>query len=252
MSIADNQVKVLLSRCSAVSALQVKDYRQFLSQDELARNARYRFEEDRHRDLLARALVRVSLAELLDKEPSAITLVRDDKDKPQLQFPQGIEPADIRHSKIHFNLSHSGDWVILAIAKTKVGVDVEFTQRKNDVLAIADRYFFGDEIEELFNYPESQREERFFDYWTLKEAYMKARGEGISLGLSNFAFRLNNGIQLHVEPAIDDDPALWQFRCLSPEPDYRLSIATKYNHKPVYCFEEVIPLVNKKRLAWSV
>ena len=244
-TLTDKQVKILLSRCSSVSEERAQSYRHLLSQEELEKNQSYRFARDQHRDLIARALIRVTLAEVLGQEPDSIVIVVDEKGKPHLQSEQQVGvPA------VYFNLTHSGDWVLLAIAKAKVGIDVEHTERKNDVLAIADRYFFGPELAELLAYPEADQKERFFDYWTLKEAYIKARGEGISLGLSNFGFCLKNGIQLHVEPVIGDDPLKWQFCCLTPEPDYRVSIALESSDTPDYVFDEVVPLVDKKPLAW--
>jgi len=119
-------------------------------------------------------------------------------------------------------------------------------------LAIADRYFSKPELNALFSLPVDQQQDRFFDYWTLKEAYMKARGEGIALGLSNFGFQLcdSGRISLYLSSSIDDTPADWKFRCLTPELDYRLSIAAKTPADLRPIFQEVIPLVSLTDLAW--
>ena len=241
---AVNQVQVFLSRCSSIKNDQSYAYRSLLTESEWQRNRRYRFERDRHRDLIARALTRCILGEALGIAAAKVPIVADKKGKLWISPQTSNDP-------LQFNLSHSGDWIVLVLSRDTVGVDVEYTQRTNDVLAIANHYFFGDEIAELFAYPEAEQQARFFDYWTLKEAYMKARGEGISLGLSNFGFRLKDGIQLHIEPVIDDDPDNWQFRCLSPETDYRLSIAVNSPVQQMFSFSEIIPLQSKINLNWG-
>lgn len=200
----------------------------WLSQFEKQRNARFRFARDRSRDLMARWLMRKALAEYTDQQPQLLLIERSDKGKPYLQNIPHTIPA---HA-LHFNLSHTRDWVVMAVAKHCVGVDIESTQRKNDVLAIANHYFFGAELDELRSFPSMQQAQRFFDYWTLKEAYMKARGEGISLGLNNFGFQIADGkIALQVKPKLNDDPNSWQFACQTPVPDYRLGLAFRY-HQP--------------------
>ena len=203
-----------------IQAAQVAQYTSQLSPDEYRRNQRFRFPEDRQRDLCARALQRSVLANQLGCEPAALVFARGEHGKPELA-------GEFAQSGLHFNLSHAGQWVALAVAAVPVGVDVEHTERDNDVMAIADRHFYGVELDELLAFAEAEQRERFFDYWTLKEAYMKARGEGIALGLQNFAFttQRNDRIELHLSEHIDDDPAQWQFHNSTPEPGYRLALA---------------------------
>lgn len=196
-----------------------------LSKDERERNARFRFERGRHVDLAARILMRRALGRYLNLPPASLTFLRTAKGKPFL----ADLPAHIKPQSMYFNLSHAEDYVVLAVAKQPVGVDIEYTLRKNDVLAIADHYFYGDEIKQLFAYPQAQQCDRFFDYWTLKEAYMKARGEGISLGLSNFGFQMasNGAIKVQLKPCLNDNPNAWQFKCYTPVQNYRLALAVK-------------------------
>lgn len=248
-SITQESIWLSLVRCDKVDATQADDYRELLSIDELARNARYRFARDRHRDLIARALLRTVLSEALDCHPKNLEFELGEHGKPCLLANSAVPVVD----KLQFNLSHAGDWVVLALAHSKVGVDIEYTPRNNDVLAIADRYFFGSEIDELRSFPEHLQRERFFDYWTLKEAYMKARGEGISLGLDNFGFSVVKGdtISIEMRACLDDDPNQWQFFCVTPEADYRLSIALNAKNAPLVFCEERIPLKSVSPLNWS-
>ena len=250
--VKNDSVWVGLSRCSSITHEQAESYGRLLSSAELARNQRYRFARDRHRDLVARALLRSALGGLLDTRPEDVEFEIGAKGKPHLKDKSEPQRAIDQPALPFFNLSHSADWVVLAVANFPVGIDIEFTQRKNNVLAIARNYFFGREVEQLFSLPFDQQRERFFDYWTLKEAYMKARGEGIALGLSNFGFQLcdSGRISLYLSSSIDDTPADWKFSCLTPELDYRLSIAAKTPADLRPIFQEVIPLVSLTDLAW--
>ncbi|MDG2035810.1 MAG: 4'-phosphopantetheinyl transferase superfamily protein [Pseudomonadales bacterium] len=250
--VKNDSVWVGLSRCSSITHEQSESYGRLLSSAELARNQRYRFARDRHRDLVARALLRSALGGLLDTRPEDVEFEIGAKGKPHLKDKSEPQRAIDQPALPFFNLSHSADWVVLAVANFPVGIDIEFTQRKNNVLAIARNYFFGREVEQLFSLPFDQQRERFFDYWTLKEAYMKARGEGIALGLSNFGFQLcdSGRISLYLSSSIDDTPADWKFSCLTPELDYRLSIAAKTPADLRPIFQEVIPLVSLTDLAW--
>ncbi len=201
-------------------------YHDLLSEGEYQRQQRYRFERDRHRDLIARALVRTCLSQYANVDPECWRFERGEHGKPQV-----AEPS----IDLNFNLSHSHNWVACAIARKPVGVDIEYCGRPNDVLAIAERYFSATESRALFALPEHAQRERFFDYWTLKEAYMKARGEGISLGLGNFSFDLSTGetIAVGFHDSLGDDPAAWQFRLLRPEPEYRLALALREASAPI-------------------
>ncbi|NNL56920.1 MAG: 4'-phosphopantetheinyl transferase superfamily protein [Pseudomonadales bacterium] len=248
-----------------MSAAQAARYVSLLSEAEIARNQRYRFARDRHRDLVARALLRTSLAQRFDADPAELDFTIDTKGKPHLGRWPGSDGNPNAPASLCFNLSHTGDWVVLVIAPFRVGVDIEHTPRQNDVLAIARHYFFGKEVEQLFAFPASEQRERFFDYWTLKEAYMKARGEGISLGLSNFGFTLPDvksragaafekygAIELYTEPCLNDNPQAWRFICATPEPAYRLAIAARTEQAFALQCEEVVPLVERSELRWQL
>ena len=245
-----NPITLILARCDAISEEQAGLYRGLLSEAEWARNRRYRFERDRHRDLIARALLRTELARRLGVQPQQLAFVQGEHGKPELLNTAAVQVPD----NLHFNLSHAGDCVVLAIAQHRVGVDIEYTLRTNDVMAIADRYFFGSEIKELYGFPESQQKQRFFDYWTLKEAYMKARGEGISLGLDNFGFSVVNArsISIFMKPCLNDSPEHWQFLCATPEPDYRLALAINSPQMIEVTIQECIPLKSQRPLTWNL
>ena len=160
--VKNDSVWVGLSRCSSITHEQSESYARLLSSAELARNQRYRFARDRHRDLVARALLRSALGRLLDTRPEDVEFEIGAKGKPHLKAKSEPQRAIDQPARVFFNLSHSADWVVLAVANFPVGIDIEFTQRKNNVLAIARNYFFGREVEQLFSLPFDQQRERFF------------------------------------------------------------------------------------------
>ena len=233
-----SDISLIVTRCGQVSDPLVDSYYHLLSDDERQRNQRFRFAADRRKDLIARALLRTQLAERLMQSPESIVFKRGEHGKPSLLSNNPLA------NNLQFNLSHAGDWLVLAIASKRVGVDIEYTPRNNDVLAIADRYFFGKEIDELQSFDSDEQRQRFFDYWTLKEAYMKARGEGISLGLSNFGFSIKNAsdITIDMKAGLNDNPSNWQFFCVTPHTDYRLALALNSTLKPSVDVFECIPL----------
>ncbi len=220
-------VHLWLADCSAIhDPSLLAGYRELLSAAEVERQQRYRFQRDRHRDLIARALVRTSLSRYAPLKPWQWKFEQGEHGKPRLcEAPLALD----------FNLSHSHELVVCAVALQPVGVDIEYSGRHNDVLAIAERYFSAAESRELFALPQHQQRDRFFDYWTLKEAYMKARGEGISLGLGNFSFGLPSAVDITIGFAekLEDDPRDWQFKLLHPQLDYRMALALREPQAPL-------------------
>ena len=242
-------ITLFLTRCSQIDKADLTAYRAILSKAELDRNQRFRFAKDRHRDLISRALLRTELGKVLSLQPDAIELEQGTHGKPQLA--SSMRPMA---EPVTFNVSHAGDWVILALSSEPVGIDIEYTPRNNDVMAVADRYFYGAELKELQAFSPSEQRERFFDYWTLKEAYIKARGEGISLGLANFGFSITseNAIRISMRPCLNDCPDDWQFWSLTPENDYRLALALKSSSRAQLACYESVPLRYKANLDWRV
>ena len=123
----------------------------------------------------------------------------------------------------HLNLSHTDGLVALAVAKTPVGVDVEDLQRRGRTVELSDRFFAPSEARALRALPEAAQRSRFFDLWTLKEAYIKARGQGLAIPLASFAFDLDHGpLAFQPQPG---DPIIWQFARMDPTPRHRLALA---------------------------
>lgn len=219
-----NAVHVDLVHCDEPDAWAQQDaYRTFLSSDEHERMARLVFERDRRRFLLTRALVRTMLSRYAAVPPAKWTFITNVHGRPEiLDRPRGV--PDLR-----FNLSHTDGLIACAVTiGREVGVDVEHVQRRltHDV---AGRFFAPREVTDLKALPSDEQQRVFFDYWTLKEAYIKARGFGLALPLADFAFTLSPSAapRITFEPSLDDDPGTWQFAQDWPTPVHRLAVAVR-------------------------
>ncbi|MCI0476881.1 MAG: 4'-phosphopantetheinyl transferase superfamily protein, partial [Anaerolineales bacterium] len=153
-----------------------------LSSDEQVRAARFHFARDRRRFILTRGMLRHGLAMYVDQRPQDIRFEYGAHGKPRLD------------SDVTFNLAHSHDMVVCAIARGRaIGVDVERTEPMRDWAHIATKTFSRAEQDELFALELSEQLAGFFNGWTRKEAYVKARGDGLAIPLDSFDVSLKPG-----------------------------------------------------------
>src|SRR5262245_2183811 len=215
----------LLQTTNAAALANLDSYLALMSPDEHERMARFVFEKDRKAFLLTRALVRTTLSRYATVPPADWQFIANVHGRPEiLDRPAGA--PDLR-----FNISHTDGLIACAVTiGREVGVDVENIGRRllHDV---AGRHFAPKEVSDLRALPEDEQDRVFFDYWTLKESYIKARGFGLALPLGDFAFKLNppGPPTISFEPALEDDPATWQFMQHWPTPQHRLAIAVRRN-----------------------
>jgi 4'-phosphopantetheinyl transferase len=222
---------------------QHEAYLALLSPEERDRMARLVFERDRRRFLLTRALVRTMLSRYAGVAPAEWTFIANVHGRPEiLDRPQDV--PDLR-----FNLSHTEGLIACAVTiGREVGVDVEHIQRRL-TRDVAGRFFAPSEVNHLKALAEDEQARAFFDYWTLKEAYIKARGFGLALPLADFAFTLSPPAppQIAFEPALEDDPATWQFAQDWPTPVHRLALAVRREgHDLPVRIRTVVPRVTPK------
>lgn len=164
---------------------RVEDLQGVLSADENARAERYPLVENRRRFVAARAVLRHVLARYADCPPDQLRFAYGEHGKPQLV-------GDGASSRLEFNMSHSGDVVLYAVASGRaVGVDVEHLRTRDNYMRIAQRFFSIEEYEALAALPAAERPRAFYRCWTRKEAYVKARGDGIAAGLDTFSVSLD-------------------------------------------------------------
>lgn len=193
------------------------------------RAAAIRHEGARAEFVTGRALLRTALSRTVDGAlaPHAWRFAPNPWGRPELA---GALPEGARD--LRFNLSHTRGLVAVALARAPVaelGVDVETVHRRTRTDALAERYFAPAELEALRALPStSARRERFFALWTLKEAYIKARGRGLAIPLREFAFALEapGTLALDFAPQHDEQrPARWRCGLFEPAPGHRLALA---------------------------
>ena len=185
-------------------------YRSLLTEQERTQEKRFYFARDRHRYLITRALVRTTLSRYVDVQPQDWMFAANSYGRPEI----GNDNPAVR--RLSFNLSHTSQLVVLAVtADYPIGVDTEDGYTREAPLAVADRFFAPREVTDLRTLSPERQPERFFQYWTLKESYIKARGMGLSIPLGEFAFHFrgeqSERIGFETDPSLDDDPSQWTY-----------------------------------------
>ena len=194
-------------------------YRRILSPEEQHRLRAFRFDRDRLRFLAGRLLVRVTLSRYTGLPPQQLEFTHNAFGRPELA--PGT-PA------LRFNLSRAGSLVVLAASPTgEIGVDVEDEHRVRAADELAPGILAERELATFLAAPPSARNALFLRYWTLKEAFVKARGMGLSLDVRRVHFTPpgHDPIRLHHDPGIVDDPASWRFELTRIDDRYPLAVA---------------------------
>jgi 4'-phosphopantetheinyl transferase len=201
-------------------------YLGLLSPEERTRHARFLNERSRHEYLITRALCRTVLSRYADMAPVDWRFRANEWGRPEIDIPE------LGH--LRFNLSNTTGFIACAVAlEGEIGVDVEALDRASDLLGIADRFMAPPEAKDIGALPTDAQGFRFFTYWTLKEAYIKARGMGLSIPLDKFWFLLDgeaptsSPAMLVLDPDMDDDAAGWSFTQLQPTDRHLLAVARR-------------------------
>ena len=215
------------------SQVQLDQLRTLLSDDELERADRFRFDRHRRRFITGRAVMRILLGRYTGRLPEALDFSYNPHGKPSLKDAGSLE----------FNFTNSRDLALLCVARQRqLGIDLEHLGRHADYAGIVNRFFAEREIEELFSIPESRRHAAFLTGWTRKEAYIKALGTGLSLPLGKFAVTIDPQVAPSLISADDmpDEPDRWTFRHLEPEPGYVASLVVEGGGWEIrnYCWKE--------------
>jgi 4'-phosphopantetheinyl transferase len=212
-------------------AAQVRAISEVLSADEWERAHRLVFERDRRRFIVCRGVLRTILGRYLGAAPGSLRFRYSRHGKPALWSASGEHP-------LRFSVSHAEDTALYGVtAQRDIGVDIECVRADFATDDIAERFFSRREISSLGTLSPADRPQAFFRCWTRKEAYLKARGDGLSLPLSRFDVSL-----LPDEPAAllsaPDDPretSRWSLRDLPAGPGYVAAIAVEGHDWQLRC-----------------
>jgi 4'-phosphopantetheinyl transferase len=192
-----------------------------LSRKEREQHGRFHFDKDRQIYLLAHVLLRRALSQYEDAPETCWEFAREKHGKPFI-----VSPVC---APLSFNLTHTSGLVACAISRQQVvGVDAERMDRSG-FLEIAPTVLAPVELHTLSATPEAGQAEQFCTYWTLKEAYVKAHGSGLSTDLQDFAVHIDNGSGAAVEflHGEHQDPEDWQLRLFRPTPSHILAVALR-------------------------
>jgi 4'-phosphopantetheinyl transferase len=214
------QVDVWLTSLHGIRSDMEFAYLQLLSEPERAKWRRFVVRDAKLQYLVSRVLVRTTLSKYAEVPARAWQFETNEYGRPHVSQPQALR-------NIQFNLSNTTGLVACAVAKDcDIGIDVENTACTFDPDEIAPSVFAPVELADFRYGLSGDRHDRFFSYWTLKEAYIKARGMGLAIPLDAFWFDLGGPSPvLHVTDRCRDDPERWRFHQYAPTAEHRMAIA---------------------------
>lgn len=215
-SIPENDAVHVWSAFYPESASSLGAFERVLSPAERLKASRFLRIADRERYIVAHGILRELLGKYLLREPSELAFETGEFGKPKLVLDPGLP-------LITFNLAHSGDVILFAVANGRqVGIDVEAIRTDLNVLELAQAHFSADELEELRAFSPTESVAAFFRCWTAKEAYLKARGEGLGFPLKDFTVTVNSDESPSIRWAADDPLVAerWSVFGLSPASGY--------------------------------
>jgi 4'-phosphopantetheinyl transferase len=207
--------------------------RQIISPDERERMDRFYLEPDRRRYLVGRGVLRKLLGRCLGVNPDKLRFDYGAYEKPSLA-------ADLAHSRLQFSVSHSAELVLIAVALGRaIGVDVERIRTDIAVGNIASRFFSAREQSTLAHLSAERQHEAFFACWTRKEAYIKARGDGLNLPLDEFDVNFLPGraarlVETRHDPA---EARRWTLRELDAGDGYKAALAVEGEGWALKCWQ---------------
>ncbi len=193
-----------------------------LSPQERSQCQRFRFAEDSHNYLVSHALVRNLLSKYIDLPPDKWLFEKSEKGKPE------IANADL--PSIRFNLSHTkGLSVCIVTASCDCGIDVERIYSRHNPIGVAKRMFSDTEYQCMLELHGREQLEFFFSRWTLREAYVKARGIGISFPTRKLNFNIESPSDINIEfqPDIHDSSEDWQLGLLPLTAEHITAVAIR-------------------------
>jgi 4'-phosphopantetheinyl transferase len=227
VDLEDGEIHVWRARLDCDASL-LPHFEATLSSDEMSRAERFHFSRDRNGYITGRGILRELLARYLGRSPAELEFCYGPWGKPFLR-------QENQTRSVQFNVSHSQGWALLAFAVGRnLGVDVEFVRADVAADEMAERYFSTQEIAELKALPQTMRAEGFFLCWTRKEAYIKARGEGLQIPFDSFHVSFTPGEPERLQSL---DSFRWSLCPLSPDPRYAGALVVEGNDWQLRCWD---------------
>lgn len=243
--VACGGIDVWLTRYDQIDDPRLLDrMRAVLDDEERAHEHVFHFADDRKRYLVTRAMVRSVLSRYVALPPEAWDFTKNEYGRPAIATALLDLVPEARG--LVFNLSHTRGLIALAIARNRaLGVDVEHLSLREVSLGIAHRFFSPIEVSDLAREPDHAQQARFFEYWTFKESYIKARGMGLSLPLDGFSFEFPHpdAVRIRIEPQLRDHDERWSFWQYRPSAEYLMALcAERGDTPPAIAMRRCVPL----------
>lgn len=200
---------------------ELASFSDLLTSDETARAQRFQGRHKYREYIICRGLLRKVLGLALNCDPRDVEIRYTDQDKPYL-----AAPAD--HGNLQFNVSHSHEQALIALTKDQpIGIDIEHLRTNLEFNKMASRFFSSKEADDLNTYTDVGIPHAFFACWTRKEAFVKALGEGIAFGLSEFSVSVDPyqhevDLQTHWDETYAKN---WSIRNIESGPGYVAALA---------------------------
>ncbi len=235
-----NEVHIWFCRPEAIQEKEkLSAYLSVLSRQEIEQYNRFNYETDRHSYLVSHALLRHVLSKYAEVSPSEWQFSCNSHGKPGLL--QSGSELQVGLPSIDFNLTHTkGLCACVATLGRSCGIDAEHIYRKNRLNAVAHRMFAEEELRVLAEGSQYQ----FYDFWTLREAYVKALGTGLAGSSKDYYFTVGMpdqaaSINFRNKPSTGSDS--WQFKLFQPTPEHRLAVAIESSEPMSVQISEFIP-----------
>jgi len=196
-------------------------YSGLLSEEEREKYERFYFSRDRHLYLLTHGLIRATLSRYLKINPDKWEFTHSRYGRPEIAHSEG-------NPRLRFSVSRTHGLVAcLIVLSNDAGVDVEKIRGIDNLKTLSENVFTPFEISRLRKLSESDQKEGFFTFWTLKEAYIKAKGTGLSMPLKSFSFYFDTAgcIRISIAPELQDMPSSWQFASFRPTRSHTIAVA---------------------------
>ena len=221
LRLQNNEVHVWRSTLDLPTELFAK----LLSSDEQVRADRFRFNQHRQRFIAGRGILRSLLGHYLQIPPDQVQFIYSEKGKPSLA-----------NQRLQFNVAHSQGLALYAVALDRpVGVDLEQVRAIVDLNALTQRFFSPNEHAAICNLPLDQQSQAFFRYWTCKEAYLKATGEGLAkLQALEISLSSNQACLTKIPQGSIED---WHLRELAPAEEFVGAIVASSQNCSFTCWQ---------------
>lgn len=224
LQLSSTEIHVWLAFHGAINEELLVAYRELLNESEKEEELRFYFAKDRYRYLVTRALVRTTLSRYTFVDPKDWIFSANPYGQPYIARPRAA------NCQLSFSISHTKGLIAMGVAKGQsLGVDVENFTPCDISIDIASHYFAPQEVAGLREVPHHEQQYRFFEYWTFKESYIKARSMGATLPLDGFSFHFDDdhAVDLAIKPELADDPLRWQLWQFRPTSEHLLAVCAE-------------------------